>query len=172
MSEEFSIKQRDQWLDLVRQGRQLPPRCFVVAYTICEHVNRASGLAFPSQRLIVSKTRLNERTVRDAIHALEAAGLLETGTLKGRGKGNRHTYRPLIRPDAKPAENCRSTKAHKPAILRGFTEPGKPAIPRSQTGRILPVPIEPLQNLESVTPGSAEGSALQARVSPTMAVSR
>lgn len=173
MSGSFLISEKQQWLDQVRSDRQLPPRGFVVAYTIAEHVNQRSWLAWPSQATIVLRTCLTERVVRDAIRALEHGGHLEIGTLTGCGKGNRNTYRPVLRLGDKPAQTCRSTDAGKPADFTGFKSPRKPANSRFQTGANLPVPIELFQNLESVTPESTgDGSAPQARVSLTMAVSR
>jgi hypothetical protein len=49
------------------------------------------GLAFPSIRTIVAKTRLSESTVRRNIANLEAGGWLEIE--RGKGKGNRSRYK-------------------------------------------------------------------------------
>lgn len=150
----FSTTDMFTWLNQVRADEGLPVRSFVVAFTLAQHCNRRTGLAFPSQELLVVETRLNERTVRDAIRALETHGHLAVGSLQGRGRGFRRTYRPTI----KTGKILPVSGSGKPASFTGFTDFGKPAKSRSQTGKMLPVSIEPSQNQESPHTGDVVAS--------------
>ena len=174
MSEVPPITTKDQfaWLDQIRDDAGLPSRAFSVGYTIMQHVNRRSGLAWPSQASLAKITQLTERTVGAMISALADAGHLELGNRRGTGGGFRRTYRMKLSARLKSEDFIRSVAPSKTEYFTVLPLPTKKENSRQQNRKNLPAPYEPLQNLESVTPDPKEGSALQARVPSTRTVLR
>src|SRR3981081_1057635 len=80
------------WLDQVALDRNLPSSAFKVAYVIAEHVNRASGDAWPSTERIGQGCALKQSTVVDLVRRLHAAGHLAIEPGRA-GRGHSHRYR-------------------------------------------------------------------------------
>lgn len=79
------------WLNEVASDPTLPPSAFKIAYAIARHVNRQSGEAWPSHRLIASEIRMSCDTVKEMIGRLKQAGHLAVRV--GHGPGNPSRYR-------------------------------------------------------------------------------
>src|SRR5437899_9544252 len=96
-----------RWLDQVAIDPDLPPSAFKIAYVIAEHVNRQSGVAWPSSRTIAKACALSQPTVIELVPKLVTNGhlALEPGRA---GRGHSHRYRLILKDQ--PADHTRSIK--------------------------------------------------------------
>ena len=93
MSDAFSTFRLD-WLDQVARDDTLPPSALRVAVILMRHLNRKSGLAWPSQGRLAEALGLTDRAVRKAIDALVKAGHLSVTA--GRGRSKSSVYKPIL----------------------------------------------------------------------------
>jgi DNA-binding MarR family transcriptional regulator len=72
-------KAQDAWLRRASQDARLTPAAFRVAYALIGYVDwKTLGGAFPEQATIAANVHLAERTVRDSLKSLEAAGYISS----------------------------------------------------------------------------------------------
>ena len=177
-----------EWLDKVCNDRKLTPLAFRVAYKIASFVNRASGYAHPSHQRLANALGVTRRGVQKAIEQLAERGHISIEVAKLEGTANRYrlTQSSWNFDHFKPAEGANAGAqggANKRAQDSGggcepvCAPPANEDAHRVRTG-VRPNPfIEPVYRTRVCEPAEAiestgDGSALQARVSPTMAVSR
>ncbi len=87
------------WLRAVLADHDLPARALHVAFVIAEHVNKRSGIAWPSQATIAARLGFHAdgRGVRPVVGALQDRGFLD---VKKPGRGGSIRYRLTIPPKA------------------------------------------------------------------------
>jgi hypothetical protein len=86
---------RFRWLDQVGADPDLTPLCFRAAYAISTFINRTSGDAWPSQELLAAACHTTDRSIRDALTRMKAAGHLQQTGRGGNGKTSR--YKPILK---------------------------------------------------------------------------
>lgn len=82
------------WLNQVLADHALPLNAFRLAYAIAQHINRASGKAWPSQATLAARAGLDPRSVRRLSTKLEGAGHISVDVHHGRNQTN--VYRLLM----------------------------------------------------------------------------
>jgi hypothetical protein len=83
------------WLNQVADDGALPASGFKLAFVLSQYINRGTGIAWPSQQTLASRSNLTDRSVRSLLAELEARGHLRIRS----GKGRRVTsvYEPNLR---------------------------------------------------------------------------
>ena len=125
------------------RGLTAPQR--LVLLRLAEHAGPDS-CAWPSIRLLIEYTELSERTVRDALRALEAAGHIKTEHRQNeRGNPISNRYRllmPLIingAPDAPPVNGAPAMGQELPGYGAAFAQDGAPHAPSYIESSIEPI---------------------------------
>lgn len=157
------------WLNVVKAAvspdpkNPYPASLFKVAFELGQWVNgekfTESGqlLAWPSLLTIAASIRMSERSVRDMVQRLAAAGFLKV-TITGHGPGNASSYILTLPNRQPPAGISPSTNRQPPAALRK----AKPAATRTKTGSHRPVKTGshlPTNYLSETTEQPSEGDA-------------
>ena len=145
------------WLNAVKFDHDLPASCFKVAFQMALKTNGAefkkSGqlVTWQSEPTMAAAIQMSERTVRDMVSRLQAAGYLEIKTGRGRGHSNRYTL-------TIPQNRQRTAGFTEPKTGSGLPQLDrqnrqsdvlKPAVQRIKTGSRLPpnLSIRELSNL-------------------------
>jgi hypothetical protein len=115
-------RQRFNWLDQVLADRETTPAAFVVAYAISTFSDKDTGVAFPAQATLKTRTGLTERHIRTSTELLASRGHLEMSKPPTRGRGHFITYRPVIR-------NGKATAPEQTALFAD-AEMGRPPQPQ------------------------------------------
>jgi len=69
-------RNRFSWLDQVLADEEISKAAFAVAYALASHINRKSGLAWPSQSTLAKQVSLSDRQVRKLVEQLVERGHL------------------------------------------------------------------------------------------------
>jgi Helix-turn-helix domain len=85
----FSSK-RARWTERVARDQGLTHLAFRVAYLLGCHMNKVTGDAWPSQKLLARELGVTVRAVQVSLDALVAAGYLLVDVAKGRSHTNRY----------------------------------------------------------------------------------
>lgn len=85
----FSSK-RARWIERVARDQGLTHLAFRVAYLLGCHMNKVTGDAWPSQKLLARELGVTVRAVQVSLDALVAAGYLVVDVAKGRSHTNRY----------------------------------------------------------------------------------
>jgi DNA-binding transcriptional regulator YhcF (GntR family) len=80
------------WLDHVCADKRLSDAAFRVAYSICQHMNRGTGSAWPSLPRLAEQAAVSISTVQLAVKQLARCGFIAVQPGK-RGRGHSNTYR-------------------------------------------------------------------------------
>jgi DNA-binding transcriptional regulator YhcF (GntR family) len=103
------------WLNQIKRDREVPAGGFKVAFEIAQHISHISGQGFPGMDRVAENIGFAESTVRKAVDQLEALGHLDIE--RGRGRGNSHRYRMIIKPHVDAV--LEAVKPHVDAVLEG-----------------------------------------------------
>jgi DNA-binding Lrp family transcriptional regulator len=80
-----------EWLRQVADDSEILPSGFKLAFIICQHLNRMSRTAWPSQPTLAKAIGASERTVRSLVEKLVERGHLEVYVSRGRHRSNVYT---------------------------------------------------------------------------------
>jgi quinol monooxygenase YgiN len=86
---------RFKWLDQIVADPNQTPLCFLVAYVIATHMNRATGDAWPGQDRLAVICHTTDRNIRRALTQMKLGGHLEQVGRGGRSLTSRYT--PVLR---------------------------------------------------------------------------
>lgn len=104
---------RMAWIEQVQDDHTLGPAAVSLAVAIARHLNRRTGVAFPSQETLASKVGVRSRQIRNVLGQLKEGGhlIVEAG-----GFQRPDTYKPIL-------ADRQSTTAINPATQHRY-EPG------------------------------------------------
>lgn len=86
----MNTRQIFDWLNGVLADRKIPPAAFKLAYAIAQHVNAATGVAFPSKGRLGSIIGVDDRSVVRLARRLRDAGHIDIEMRGGRHLTNRY----------------------------------------------------------------------------------
>ena len=125
--------ERMAWIEQVQDDREMGPAGVSVAVAIARHLNRRTGVAYPSQTTLAGKVGIQPRQLRNVLRRLETAGhlIVEAG-----GFQRPDTYRPAITERQSsaaisPATECRSKTGNPVSPIRqsSAVQSGNPVPP-------------------------------------------
>ncbi len=125
--------ERMAWIEQVQDDHDIGPAGVSIAVAIARHLNRRTGVAYPSQTTLAAKVGIQPRQLRNLLRRLEAAGhlIVEAG-----GFQRPDTYRPAAperQPSAtiSPATECRSKAGNPVSPVRqsSAVQTGNPVPP-------------------------------------------
>lgn len=101
------LRRRAEWLDRLSRDPEVSATAFRVAYVVGSHLNRETGLAWPSVPTIAGAACVSVSTAKAALAALIAGGHLLVEHDRGRGRSNRYAIPGgSVAPENSPPADC------------------------------------------------------------------
>jgi hypothetical protein len=78
------------WLNQVLADRRLPPIAFKLAFAVAQHINKETGIAYPSRARLASLVGVDSRSVNRVTKRLVTTGHLSVDMRSGRHRTNHY----------------------------------------------------------------------------------